>query len=116
MHRGGIFSEAEAQKLSGPDPADRLGGWERQPAVTQHVEVETERQEDGHRQQVRHSQPGQNDIGRCDHLATRQHHDVDQVGQDTCIYTIDVINVFLRFYSDHVLTFLTFFIFSTFFI
>ena len=41
--------------------------------------MKTERQVYGHGEEVGDGEPGQNRVGRTDHLATRQHHDVGEV-------------------------------------
>ena len=46
------------------------------------VEAQRERQVGGHRESVGHGQPGQDAVGRRDHVAARQHDDVERVGDD----------------------------------
>ena len=50
--------------------------------TVQHVEAQCERQVRGHCQSVGHGQSGQDAVGRRDHVATRQHDDVERVGDD----------------------------------
>lgn len=78
----GVYEDAETgveQHEAGGRVAVPLG---RQLRPVQHVEVHRERQIGGHRQPVGDSQPGQDAVRRRDHVASRQHDDVESVGDD----------------------------------
>ena len=78
----GVHDDTEAGEKHHEAHSRQTVARRRRFGAVEDVETQRERQVGGHRESVGHGQPGQDAVGRRDHVAARQHDDVERVGDD----------------------------------